>query len=60
MIGGVTMVDNSVLLGYVKEITVAKMQSWVNSACEKNGKDVADFMQQVYDKLSELNQKENK
>lgn len=54
------MVDNSVLLGYVKDITVAKMQSWEHSACEKNGKDTADFMQQVYDKLSELNQKENK
>lgn len=34
------MVDNSVLLGYVKDITVAKMQSWEHSACEKNGKDM--------------------
>lgn len=54
------MVDNSVLLGYVKDITVAKMQSSELSACEKNGKDVANFMQQVYDKLSELNQMETK
>ena len=49
--------DNSVIIGYVKDITVAKMQSWVNAANEPNGKDVANFMQQIYDKLSELNKK---
>lgn len=38
------MVDNSVLLGYVKEITVAKMQSFEHSANESVGKDVANFM----------------
>lgn len=54
------MVDNSVILGYVKEITVAKMQSWQHSANEANGKDVANFMQQIYDKLSELNKTESK
>lgn len=54
------MVDNSVLLGYVKDITAAKMQSWENSANEGNGKCVADFMQQIYDKLSELNKMETK
>lgn len=53
------MLDNSVIIGYVKDITVAKMQSWQNSACEKNDKDVADFMQQIYDKLCELNEKKN-
>lgn len=53
------LLDNSVIIGYVKDITVAKMQSWEHSACEKNGKDVADFMQQVYDKLCELNEKKN-
>lgn len=51
--------DNSVIIGYVKDITVAKMQSWKHSACEKNGKDVADFMQQIYDKLCELNEKKD-
>lgn len=51
--------DNSVIIGYVKDITVAKMQSWNHSANEANGKDVADFMQQVYDKLCELNGKKN-
>ncbi len=53
------MVDNSVLLEYVKEITVAKMQSWDHSASEANGKAVANFMQQVYDKLCELNEEKN-
>lgn len=52
------MVDNSVILGYVKDITVAKMQNWQNIGNEINGKDIADFMQQVYDKLSELNKSE--
>lgn len=51
--------DNSVIIGYVKDITVAKMQSWVNAANEQNGKDVANFMQQIYDKLSELNKKKS-
>jgi len=60
MIGGATMVDNSVLLGYVKDITVAKLTSDTHYACDKSGEDTADFMQQVYDKLSELNQKETK
>lgn len=47
--------DNSVIVGYVKDITVAKMQSWGHAANESNGKDVANFMQQIYDKLCELN-----
>ena len=51
------MVDNSVILGYVKEITVAKMNSCNHPVNEANGKNVADFMQQVYDKLFELNEK---
>ena len=52
--------DNSVLIGYVKDITIAKLQSSNLSASEKNGKDVADFMQCIYDKLSELNRSETK
>lgn len=51
------MVDNSVILGYVKEITVAKMNSCNHPVNEANGKNVADFMQQVYNKLCELNEK---
>lgn len=54
------MVDNSVLLGYVKDIAVAKLASDNHYACDKSGEDAANFMQQVYDKLSELNQKETK
>lgn len=52
--------DNSVIIGYVKDITVAKMQNFEHSANEAVGKDVADFMQQVYDKLCELNEKTSK
>lgn len=51
--------DNSVIIGYVKDITVAKMQSWDHDANESNGKDVANFMQQIYDKLCELNENKN-
>lgn len=51
--------DNSKLIEYVKEITVAKMSSWTNSASAKNGDETADFMQKIYDKLSELSQKGN-
>lgn len=54
------MVDNSVLLGYVKEITVAKMSSDPHPACDKSGEEASKFMQHVYDKLSELNKVENK
>lgn len=52
--------DNSVIIGYVKDITVAKMQSWDHAANESNGKDVANFMQQIYDKLRELNENKPK
>lgn len=54
------MVDNSVLLGYVKDITIAKMASDTHYACDKSGEDVANFMQKIYDKLSELNKAETK
>lgn len=54
------MVDNSVILGYVKDINVAKVQSCANAANESNGKDVSSFMKQIYDKLSELNKTESK
>lgn len=58
--GGDTVIDNSVLLEYVKDITVAKLQSWPHAANDQNGKDVAKFMQNVYDKLSELNEQKTK
>ena len=54
------MVDNSVLLGYVKEITVAKLSSSDKMATQDYGKQVAEFMQEIYDKLSELNKSEAK
>lgn len=52
--------DNSVLIGYVKDITVAKLASDTHYACNETGEDVADFIQKVYDKLSELNKVESK
>jgi len=54
------VIDNSVLLEYVKDITVAKQQSWPHAANDQNRKDVAKFMQNVYDKLSELNEQKTK
>ena len=52
--------DSSVLIGYVKDITVAKMQSSNLSANKESGKDIAEFMLQIYDKLSELKKLETK
>lgn len=49
------LADNGTLLGYVRDITVAKLSSSNLSACEKNGDETAEFMQKIYDKLSELN-----
>ncbi len=41
------------------EITVAKMNNTSMSPTEDGGKNVAAFMQVIYDKLSELNAKKN-
>ncbi len=45
---------NSVIIEYVKDITVAKLSSNDHPATGENGQAVADFMQHVYDKLVEL------
>ena len=45
---------------YSYDITVAKMQNTTVSVCEEGGKKVADFMQQIYDKLVELDKSETK
>lgn len=50
---------NSSLLEKTVEITVAKMSSSSISVNEASGKNVADFMQKIYDKLVELNNTEN-
>lgn len=47
--------SNNTAIEYTKDITVAALQSQSNHAVtEKNGKEVADFMQCIYDKLVEL------
>ncbi len=42
------------ILDSVKEITVAMLSNTSTKADAESGKDVADFMQAVYDKLNEL------
>lgn len=50
--------SNGVIIDAVKEITVAMVSNSERSATKENGKDVAEFMQVVYDKLTELNKKD--
>ena len=52
--------SNSTIIEFVKEITIAKLSSSDLSATAKSGQDTAQFMQIVYDKLSELNNVEAK
>lgn len=46
---------NKYLMESVKEITVAKMSNTTYAPNKENGRDVADFMQEIYNKLVELN-----
>ncbi len=48
------MVDNDILLEYVRDITTARLTGSQTAAAE-NGDEIARFMQKIYDKLSELN-----
>lgn len=49
------MVRNSALIDKTVEITVAKMSNSSVTPNEENGKAVANFMQEIYNKLVELN-----
>lgn len=49
------MFRNSTLIEKTVEITVAKMANSSIAPNEANGENVADFMQQIYNKLVELN-----
>lgn len=51
--------DNNALIDKTVEITVARMSNTTMTPSEEGGKNVAAFMQVIYDKLSELNAKEN-
>lgn len=46
---------NKYLIDVVRDITVAKMSNTTISLNKKGGEDVADFMQEIYNKLVELN-----
>lgn len=45
---------NSYIVDKVVEITVSKLSSSNSVADKFNGQDVADFMQTIYDKLTQL------
>ncbi len=45
------------IIDTVKEITVAKLANDPRTANAESGKAVADFMQAIYDKLVELDEK---
>lgn len=49
---------NGVILNAVKEITIAMVTNTQRSATKQNGEDVAEFMQAVYNKLTELNKQD--
>ena len=54
------MFRNSALIDKTVEITVAKMSNSSISPNKENGKEVADFMQEIYNKLVEfINTDEN-
>ena len=48
------MLRNSTLIDKTVEITVAKMSNSSITPNEENGKAVANFMQEIYNKLVEL------
>lgn len=50
---------NGDLINKTVEITVARMSNTNLLIDESGGKNVADFMQAIYDKLYELNSKES-
>lgn len=50
--------DNSEILELVVELTAAKMSNTTLSPCKETGQNVAEFMEVLYDKLTELNGKD--
>ena len=53
------MLNNKALIEVTKEITIAKLSSSTITVCKEGAEDVAEFMQVIYDKLSELNKLES-
>lgn len=52
------MFRNDHLIEKTVEITVAKLSNTSTPTNESNGKNVAEFMQEIYDKLVELNKED--
>ena len=52
-----TKKTNVGLIDDTKEITIAMLQNCDSVLTGSEGKSVADFMQAIYDKLAELNEK---
>lgn len=50
---------NKYYIEMVRDITVAKMTSSTISVCKEGGNEVANFMQEIYNKLIELDQNGN-
>ena len=50
--------DNSTIIAYVKEITVARLSNTTSSVNKAGGQAVAEYMEEIYNKLVELAQKE--
>jgi hypothetical protein len=51
------ILGNKHIIDMVKEITVAKMSNTNTPPSKEGGEKVAEFMQAIYDKLVELNNK---
>lgn len=51
--------SQSQIIAAVKEITISKLATSDAQANQATGKNAAEFMQQIYDKLVELNEKTN-
>lgn len=51
--------SNDQLIEKTVQITIAKVSSTTQPPSALLGQNVADFMQQIYDKLSELNVSDN-
>ena len=54
------MLNNTEIINMAKEITIAKVSASDISANRANGAAAADFMQQIYNKLVELNNSSDK
>jgi hypothetical protein len=60
MKGGDMMLNNAKILEYTVQIVVSKMSNCASVPCAENGKAVSDFAEQIFNKLSELNERELK